>query len=70
MAKKKRAVIAKVKSDGKTKVVKYEYVNNVPAFKKFLEKTFQDWYWMNVFDRETKRQIANFTKNNPPTYHP
>jgi len=70
MPKIKRIVIAKVRKGNEKKFVKYSYVNNLIAFTKFLNRSFDDWYFMNVFDRKTGNQIANFTKNNPPTYHP
>lgn len=70
MGRKKRIVIAKVKKGTETKFVKYEYVNNLVRFTRYLDVNFDDWYYMNVFDRESRQQIANFTKNRPPTYHP
>lgn len=63
---KKRTVIVKVAADH---FVKYRYVNNLPAFVKFLSREFPAWRFMNVFDRETEKQIASFTKNNPPISH-
>ena len=63
---KKRIVIVKVSAD---KFVKYQYVNNLPLFAKFLFRQYPEWRFMNVFDRETEKQIASFTKNNPPVIH-
>ena len=63
---KKRIVIVKVSAD---KFVKYQYVNNLPFFAKFLFRKYPGWRFMNVFDRETEKQIASFTKNNPPVSH-
>jgi len=62
MAKKYR-VIGKV---GNEKFVKYN-VNNLIKFTSFLDKSFPDWRWFNVYDNKTEVQVANFTKNNRPT---
>ena len=61
-----RSVIVKVDA---TKFVKYSYVNNLPAFAKFITREFPGWRYANVFDRATGKQITSFTKNNLPTVH-
>lgn len=66
MKKIKRCVIVKV---GNEEFLKYEYVNNLVLFTRFLDTKYPDWRYMNVFDRETKTQIGNFTKKNKPTKH-
>lgn len=63
---KKRTVIVKVSAD---KFVKYQYVNNLPLFVKFLFRQYPGWCFMNVFDRETEKQIASFTNKNLPASH-
>lgn len=62
----KRSVIVKVDAE---KFVKYDYVNNLVSFTGFLDRTFPNWRYMNVFDRKSKTQIANFTRKNKPTAH-
>jgi hypothetical protein len=66
MKKIKRTVI--VKTDTKD-FVKYEYVNDLVRFTAFLNRTFPNWRFMNVFDRASREQIASFTKKNPPSAH-
>jgi hypothetical protein len=61
--KKKYHCIAKV---GPEKFVKYN-VNNLVKFTSYLDRDFPDWRWYNVYDKETRNQVANFTKNNRPT---
>lgn len=59
---KKYEIIAKVENE---KFVKYN-CSDLVKFTQFLDKDFPDWRWFNVFDKKTKNQIANFTKNNRP----
>lgn len=59
---KKYRVIAKVENE---RFVKYN-CNDLLKFTQFLDRKFPDWRWFNVFDKKTKNQIANFTKNNRP----
>jgi hypothetical protein len=65
---KKRAVIVKT-GKGKEDFAKWNYVNDLVRFTSFLDRQFPDWCYMNVFDKETKQQIASFTKNNRPHSH-
>lgn len=67
-SKKKRAVIVKT-GKGKEDFAKWEYVNDLIKFTAFIDRTFPSWCYMNVFDRETKLQIASYTKNNRPVHH-
>lgn len=60
---KKYKVIAKV---GSNKFVKYN-VNNLKTFTAFLDKDFSSWRWFNVFDKKTRKQVANFTNKARPT---
>lgn len=62
MTTKKFVTITKVSND---KFVRYN-VNDLLKFTDYLDKNFPDWRWFNVFSKETKLQIANFTKNNRP----
>jgi hypothetical protein len=62
MTTKKFVTITKVSND---KFVRYN-VNDLLKFTDFLDKNFPNWRWFNVFSKETKLQIANFTKNNRP----
>jgi hypothetical protein len=49
-----------------TKFLKY-HVNNLMKFTQFLDATYPEWRWYNVFDKKTKTQLGNFTKTNRPT---
>lgn len=60
---KKYRVIAKVTKDN---FVKYN-VNNLVDFAKFLDAKFPSWTWFNVYDKETRVQLSNFTNKNRPT---
>ena len=62
---KKYKVIAKVGSDD---FVKYN-VNNLKKFASFLDKSFPNWRWFNVYEYKKDgkgQQLGNFTKNNRP----
>jgi hypothetical protein len=54
-----------VKADAE-QFVKYRTVRNLVKFTVFLDTNFPTWRYYNVFDKETKIQIASFTKNNRP----
>lgn len=59
MRNKKKRVWVKVNaSETKT----WNYVNNLVGFTRFLDKTYRDWRFMNVYDKNSDLQIANFTK--------
>lgn len=63
---KKYKVIAKIGND---KFVKYN-VNNLILFTRFLDKSFPDWRWFNVYQYQkggNGQQLSNFTKNKRPT---
>lgn len=62
----RRCVIVKI---GDTDFVKYRYVDNLVKFTDFLDRKYPNWRYMNVFDRDTKEQIANFSKKNRPISH-
>lgn len=34
----------------------------------FLDNTFPDWKYFNVYDNDTREQVGSFTKYNRPTY--
>lgn len=59
---KKYTCIAKV---GPEKFVKYR-LNNLKDFTAFLDRKWPDWRFFNVYDKQTKEQLANFTKTNRP----
>lgn len=65
---KKYRVIAKVgnNENGTAKCVKYN-VNDLVKFSQFLDTNFSGWRWFNVYSKETRLQIGNFTKNRRPT---
>lgn len=63
---KKYKVIAKA---GPEKFVKYN-VNNLVQFTSFLDRTFPDWRYFNVYlytKDSTGQQVGSFTRNNRPT---
>lgn len=60
---KRYVVIAKV---GNEKFIKHR-TSNLLLYTNYLNKNWSDWRYFNVFDKETKIQIANFTKNRIPT---
>ena len=62
MPSKKYRVIVKV---GDSKFLKY-HVNNLLKFTSFLDAEFPNWRFFNVFDYDTREQIANYTRNNKP----
>jgi hypothetical protein len=62
--KKKYRVIAKVDN---TRFVKYN-CSNLLSFVRFLDANFDGWRWFNVYDKESKVQIANFTCKNRPRF--
>lgn len=51
---------------GDSKFLKY-HVNDLLKFTKFLDTTWSDWKFFNVFDKKTENQIASFTINDRPT---
>lgn len=59
----KYTCIAKVGDDH---FVKYR-LSDLVKFAAFLDDKHSDWRWFNVFDKETKKQIGNFTRNKRPT---
>jgi len=63
---KKYKVIAKV---GNEKFVRYN-VNNLLAFTSFLDTSFPEWRWFNVFTYTKEGdgpQIESFTRNRRPS---
>jgi hypothetical protein len=61
--KKKYVCIAKV---GHDKIVKYR-LSDLMSFTKFLDENWSDWRWFNVYDKESREQLASFTRHNKPT---
>ncbi len=55
--------ITKVESD---KFVKY-HVTNLLSFVKFLDTKFPNWRYINVFNKDTQKQITSFTCKRRPT---
>jgi hypothetical protein len=56
-------IIVKVNQDSYHKY----HSKNLLSFVKFLDKDYPTWRYFNVYDGNTERQIANYTKNNRPT---
>lgn len=63
MVVKKMKVIAKVSPD---RFVKYN-VQDLVSFARYLDRSFPDWRWMNVYDKNTGNQVCSFTRNHRPT---
>ena len=61
-SKSKYKIIVKVSSD---KFVKYRS-SDLLSFTRFLDKSYNGWRYMNVYDR-TGEQVASFTSKNKPT---
>ena len=51
--------------DKTAKCVKYR-TNDLLKFTRFLDGKYPSWTWYNVFLKETRMQIANFTKFKRP----
>lgn len=50
---------------GDNEFLKYR-LSNLIKFVKFLDEKHSNWRWFNVFDKETKEQLASFTTKNRP----
>lgn len=46
--------------------VKYR-LNDLLKFTAFLDERWKGWRWFNVYNKQTKEQIANFTNKRRPT---
>lgn len=63
---KKMKVIAKVSPD---RFVKYN-VQDLVSFTRFLDRSYPDWRYMNVYDKQTREQVCSFTRyHKPATKH-
>ena len=60
--KKKYTCIVKVGDDN---FVKYR-LSDLLKFTQFLDTKFPNWRWFNVFDKSTKKQIANYSNKDRP----
>jgi len=43
------------------------YVTDLIKFTSYLDTNFDTWKYFNVYDKNTRQQIGNFTINNKPT---
>ena len=59
---KKYICIAKVSDNH---FVKYR-LNDLLKFVAFLDTRWQGWRWFNVYDKQSKQQIANYTNRHRP----
>ncbi len=49
--------------------LKWWHCNNLLKFVQFLDKTYPNWCWFNVYSaKNKKKQLGNFTKNNRPHF--
>jgi len=55
-------IIVKVEKD---KFLKYRS-DNLLSFTKFLDKSYSNWRWYNVYSKKTGEQLASFTKRHRP----
>ena len=64
---KKYTCIVKVgnKPDNSAKCVKYR-LNDLLKFSVFLDREFPSWTYFNVYLKETRKQVSNFTKHKRP----
>lgn len=64
---KKYSCIVKIGNnpDNSAKCVKYRS-NDLLKFTSFLDLKYPEWKWMNVFSKQTSKQLMNFTKNKRP----
>ena len=51
--------------DNSAKCLKYR-LNDLLKFTSFLDRKYPEWKWMNVYSKETRKQLMNFTKNRRP----
>jgi len=51
--------------DGSARCIKH-HVNNLIKYVNYLDKKWPEWKWMNVYDKNSGNQIANFTQKKPP----
>jgi hypothetical protein len=68
--KKRYTAIVKINNnpDGKAYCVKYRF-NDLINFTSFLDKTWSDWKWYNVYsnlENNNGVQLGSFTKNKRP----
>lgn len=65
---KKYKVVTKIgnNTDGSAHCVKYN-CSDLLSYVRFLNEKFPTWTWTNVYDKETRIQIGNFTKKNLPS---
>lgn len=42
-------------------------VTDLKKFEKFLDEKFPTWTWFNVYDKETRVQVASYTKFDRPS---
>jgi hypothetical protein len=64
---KKYSCIVKIGNnpDNSAKCVKYR-LNDLLKFTSFLDRKYPEWRWMNVFSKETRKQLMSFTKYRRP----
>lgn len=62
MKMKKMVVIVKT---SQADFVKY-HTTDLLSFTKFLDNKYPDWRYFNVYDKESRLQVGNYTKNNRP----
>jgi hypothetical protein len=60
-------VIAKIgnNTDGSARCVKY-HCSDLLSLKAFFDRKFPKWTWFNVYSKATGKELARFTKYNPP----
>lgn len=53
-------------ADGSERWLKH-HVNNLISYANYLDTNFPKWCFFNVFDKETRLKVAQFTKNSRPS---
>lgn len=63
----KYRVIVKVGNNpnGTARTLKYDHVNSLLSFTRFLDSNHPSWTWFNVYDREGT-QLTSFTSKRKP----
>ena len=61
MTKKSYTVIVKV---GPEKFLKYRNIHSIDNFIQFLNRSWPDWRYANIYDKETRDQVRSITRKN------
>ena len=51
---------------GREGFMKFRKVTNLIRFTKFMDTSYPDWRFFNVYDKKTRAELKRFTKNSRP----